>query len=170
MKINKILLFTIMLQVLILNACKPSYKSPLESPAVTKASEDTPYKFDFEQMEEDVGTDIQSAGIYGFINDFNLTGDNDAQKIIVNFDIEDNVSDSAIEILLTDTMRFIVDEANTQDFRIDGYTNEDFGNLCNIFGVNLIVKSGDKLITEYNIEKGDSVPFDPTLTIENITG
>ena len=170
MKNRKICLFLVIGLMAVLNSCKPTYKSPLESPSVTKAPEDAPYKFDFEQMEEEVGTNIQSANIYGFIKNFSLTGDNDSQKITVNFDIEENVSENAIEILLTDTMRYIVDEAQTQDFRIEGYTEDGFGNLCDIYGIDMIVKCGDEVLTEYNIVKGESVPFDPTLTIENVTG
>ncbi len=170
MKIRKLYLALVISTMAVLSSCKPTYKSPLESPSVTKAPEDAPYKFDFEQMEEDVGTNIQSANIYGFIKNFSLTGDNDAQKITVNFDIEENVSENAIEVLLTDTMRFIVDEASMQDFRIDEYTEEGFGNLSNIYGIDFIVKRNDEVVTEYNIAKGDSIPFDPTLTIENITG
>ncbi|SEA56951.1 hypothetical protein SAMN05216349_11736 [Oribacterium sp. KHPX15] len=168
MKIRKLCLILVMAQMALLCSCKPTYKSPLESPSVTKAPEDAPYNFDFEQMEEDVGTNIKSANMYGFIKDFILTGDNDTQKITVNFVIEENVTESAIELLLTDTMRFIVDEAQMQDFRIDEYTDEDFGNLSNIYGIDLIVKCNNEVITEYNIAKGESVPFDPTLTIENI--
>lgn len=170
MNIRKLCLILVIIQLISLNSCKPTYKSPLESPSVTKAPEDAPYLFDFEQMEEDVGENIQSANIYGFIKNFTLKGDNDSQNIKVYFDIEENVSENAIEVLLTDTMRFIVDEAQMQDFRIEGYTEEDFGNLSDIYSIDLIVKCGDKIVTEYIIEKGDSVPFDPTLSVENVIG
>ena len=99
-----------------------------------------------------------------------INGDNGSMVINYNVEIEENVSDEAIELLLTDAVRAIVDAANTQDFRIEVYTNESFGNLSDIYSLNMNVKCGEEIIKEYNFAKGDSIPFDPSLTIGNIIG
>ncbi len=150
--------------------CKASYVSPLETPDVTKAADDAAYDLDYNQLNNDVIDTLQDKEIYGFVKDMELTGDNGAMEINFNAEIMENVSDDATELFLTDATKAIVDGACTQDFRFEGYTNDSFGNLSSIYGLNLTVRCGDEIVKEYKIAKGESIPFDPTLTIENVIG
>ncbi len=158
------------LAVISVTACKESYVSPLETPDVTKAAEDASYDLDFDQLNNDVLDTLQGKEIYGFVKDMEVTGDNGAMEINFNAEIVEGVSDEATEILLTDATKAIVDGACTQDFRFEGYTDEGFGNLSSIYGLNMTVKCGEEVVKEYKIAKGESIPFDPTLSIENVIG
>ncbi len=158
------------LAVLSATACKKRYVSPLETPDVTKAAAEASYDLDFDQLNNDVLEALQAKEIYGFVKDMEVTGDNGTMEINYNVDIEENVTDDATELLLTDAVKAIVDAACTQDFRFEGYTNDSFGNLTDIYGLNLTVKCGGEIVKEYKIAKGDSLPFDPTLSIENVIG
>ena len=160
----------IALTVFSATGCKEKYVSPLEKPDMTLAAADAAYNLDFDQLNNDVLDTLQEKEIYGFVKEMEVNGDNGSMVINYNVEIEENVSDEAVEILLTDAVRAIVDAANTQDFRIEVYTNESFGNLSDIYSLNLNVKCGEETIKEYNIAKGDSIPFDPSLTIESIIG
>lgn len=150
--------------------CKASYVSPLETPDVTKAADDASYDLDFDQLNNDVIDALQEKEIYGFVKDMEVIGDNGAMEINFNAEIVEGVTDDATELLITDAVKAIVDGACTQDFRFEGYTNDGFGNISNIYSLNLTVKCGDEIVKEYKIAKGDSIPFDPTLTIENVIG
>ncbi len=166
-------IYTIILICLIILAttgCKEKYVSPLEKPDMTKAAADAAYDLDFDQLNNDVLDTLQDKNIYGFVKEMEVTGDNSGMEINYKVDIEENVSDDAVELLLTDAARAIVDAANTQDFRIESYSDENFGNLSDIYNINLLVKCGDETVKEYKIEKGESIPFDPTLTLENVIG
>jgi len=158
------------LTVLYSTACKASYVSPLETPDVTLAAADASYDLDFNQLNNDVLDTLQGKEIYGFVKDMDVSGDNGSMEINFNAEIEENVSDEATELLLTDAAKAIIDGASTQDFRIEGYTNESFGNLSDIYNINFTVKCGDATVKEYHIKKGESIPFDPTYTIENVIG
>ena len=158
------------LTVLSLTACKEKYVSPLEKPDMTLAASDAAYNLDFDQLNNDVLDSLQEKDIYGFVKEMEVNGDNGAMEINYNVDIEENVSDDAIDLLLTDATKAIVDAAYTQDFRIEGYTDESFGNLSEIYSLNLTVKCDGKTVKEYKIAKGESIPFDPTLTIDNVIG
>ncbi len=150
--------------------CKEKYVSPLEKPDMTLAAADAAYNLDFDQLNNDVLETLQDKEIYGFVKEMEVTGDNGTMEINYNVEIEDNVSEDAVQLLLTDAIRAIVDAANTQDFRIENYSGESFGNLSEIYSLNLVVKCDEETIKEYNIAKGDSIPFDPSLTIENVIG
>lgn len=156
--------------VLAFTGCKKRYVSPMEKPNMTKAAEDKEYDFDFVQINNDVIESLQDQEIYGFVKSIDVSGDNDNKVISLNIEIEDNVTDDAVELLLTDATKAIIDAANTQDLRIDRYTEDDFGNLFNLYSYNIKVTCGEETVREENFEKGDSVPFDPSLTIENVIG
>ena len=158
------------LTMLASTGCKEKYVSPLEAPDMTLAAADAAYNLDFDQLNNDVLDTLQEKEIYGFVKEMEITGDNEVMEINYNVEIEENVSDDAVELLLTDAVRAIVDAANTQDFRIESYSDENFGNLSDIYNINLLVKCGDETVKEYKIEKGESIPFDPTLTLENVIG
>jgi len=167
-KINNVIIVCI--TVLALTGCKEGYVSPLERPDMTLAAADAAYDLDFDQLNNDVLDTLQGEEIYGFVKDMDVSGDNGSMEINYTVSIEENVSDEATELLLTDATKAIVDGASTQDFRIEGYTNESFGNLSDIYNINLTVKCGDATVKEYHIKKGESIPFDPTYTIENVIG
>ena len=158
------------LTILATTGCKEKYVSPLEKPDMTKAAENTAYNLDFDQLNNDVLDTLQEKEIYGFVKEMDVSGDNGSMVINYSVNIEDNVSNDAIELLITDAAKAIVDAANTQDFRIENYTEDSFGNLSDIYSLNFTVMCGEETVKEYNIEKGDSIPFDPTLTIENVIG
>ncbi len=160
----------ICLTVLASTGCKEKYVSPLEKPDMTLAAADAAYNLDFDQLNNDVLDTLQDKEIYGFVKDMEVSGDNGAMEIYYNVDIEENVSENALELLLTDATRAIVDAANTQDFRIDTYTDDGFGNLTDVYSLNLTVRCGDETVSEIKIAKGESIPFDPTLTIESVIG
>ncbi len=159
-----------LMMVMTFVGCKKRYTSPLETPSMTKAAEDAPYDFDFNQINNDVIESLEDEDIFGFIKSLEVSGDNEKKEIILNVDIEDNVSYDALELLLTEATKAIVDGAHTQDFRIDLYDNEKFGNLFSMYSYSFKVTSGDTVVREETIAQGDSLPFDPSYTIENVVG
>lgn len=158
------------LTILAATGCKAGYVSPLETPDVTLADADASYDLDFDQLNNDVIDALQEKEIYSFVKEMEVTGDNGSMEINFNAEIMDNVTDDATELLLTDAVKAIVDGACTQDFRFEGYTNDEFGNLTSIYGLNMTVKCGDEIVKEYKIAKGESIPFDPSLNIDNVIG
>ncbi len=156
--------------ILTTTGCKKRYVSPLEKPNMTKAAEDQAYEFDFDQINNDVIDSLQEERIYSFVKDLEISGDNGTREIDLNIDIEENVSEDAIEFLLTDCTKAIVDAANTQDLRIDVYTNDSFGNLFDLYAFNYKVTCGDIIVREENLNIGDSVPFDPSMSFEQVVG
>ncbi len=168
---RKLFIVSLALMIIMLSTgCKEKYVSPLEKPDMNKAAPDAAYNLDFDQLNNDVLDTLQDKEIYGFVKDMEVSGDNGSMEINFNAEIEENVSDEATELLLTDAAKAIIDGASTQDFRIEGYTNESFGNLSDIYNINFTVKCGDATVKEYHIKKGESIPFDPTYTIENVIG
>lgn len=153
-----------------LAGCKKRYVSPLETPAMTKAPEDKAYEFDFDQLNNDVIEELQDKEIYSFVKAVDVSGDNEKKEIVLTIDIDKDVSDDAVELLLTDATKAVVDGAQTQDFRIDGWNEEGFGNLFELYGYTYKVTSGDEVVREETLNVGDSVPFDPTLTLEQVIG
>ena len=153
-----------------LAGCKKRYVSPLETPSVTKASEDKAYEFDFDQLNNDVIDSLQDIGIYNFVKDLSVSGDNEKKEIILEINIDKDVSDDAVELLLTDATKAIVDAANTQDFRIDVWNKESFGNLFELFSYKYKVTCAEEIVREESFNAGDSVPFDPGMSLEQVIG
>ena len=158
------------LAILSAAGCKKKYVSPLETPNVTLAPEDKPYEFDFDQMNNDVIDSLQDEEIFGFVKELDVSGNNESKEIVLNVDIVENVSTDAIEYMLTEATRVIVDAAVTQDYRITSYTSDGFGNLFEKYAYKYKVTCGNEVLVDQVIEIGDSVPFDPSLTLENVTG
>ena len=150
--------------------CKKSYVSPLETPNVTLAPEDKAYTFEFDQMNNEVIETLQDEEVFGFVKDMDVSGNNETKEIVLTVDIMENVSENALEYLLTEATKAIVDAARTQDYRITEYSDEDFGNLFEKFGYKYKVTCGDEVIVEEELAIGDSVPFDPSLTFEQVLG
>lgn len=158
------------LTILSAAGCKKKYVSPLETPNVTQAPEDKPYEFEFDQMNNDVIDTLQGEEVFEFIKDLDVSGNNETKEIVLTVDIMDNVSEDALEYMLTEATKAIVDAASTQDYRITGYTDEDFGNLFEKYAFKYKVTAGDEVVVEETVEIGDSVPFDPSLTFEQVLG
>ena len=167
---KKILFVVLCIAILSVSGCRKRYVSPLETPIMTLAPEDREYVLDFDQLNNDVIETLQEKGMFEFVKDLDISGDNDKKEILLNADITENVSEIAIEYFLTEATKAIVDAASTQDFRITMYTEEDFGNLFEKYAYKYKVTCGEEVIVDETIEIGDSVPFDPTLTIENVIG
>lgn len=168
---TKLYLAVLMCAMMVLSGCsKKRYVSPLETPSMTEASEDAAYEFDFDQMNNDVIDSLQSEGIYSFVKDLAVYGDNDKKEISLEIAIDDNVSYDAVELLLTDATKAIVDEAHTQDFRIDNWDDSGFGNLFDLYSFKYKVTCGEETVRQEEIAAGESVPFDPTLNMERVVG
>ena len=167
---KKILFVVLCMAILSATGCRKRYVSPLETPILTLAPEDREYVLDFDQLNNDVIDTLQEKGMFEFVKDLDISGDNDKKEIVLKADITENVSEIAIEYFLTEATKAIVDAASTQDFRITMYTEEDFGNLFEKYAYKYKVTCGEEVIVDETIEIGDSVPFDPSLTLENVIG
>ncbi|MBP3806233.1 MAG: hypothetical protein J6I76_20480 [Oribacterium sp.] len=167
---KKILFVVLCMAILSATGCRKRYVSPLETPIMTLAPEDREYVLDFDQLNNDVIDTLQEKGMFEFVKDLDISGDNDKKEIVLKADITENVSEIAIEYFLTEATKAIVDAASTQDFRITMYTEEDFGNLFEKYAYKYKVTCGEEVIVDETIEIGDSVPFDPSLTLENVIG
>lgn len=169
--IKAIYVLTMICSALVMTSCnKKRYTPPAETPALTKAADEAPYSFDFDQLNNDVIEDLQEKNIYNFVKDLSISGDNDNKEIVLNIDITENVSGDAVLFLLTDTTKAIVDGAHTQDFRIDEYNDDGFGNLFDMYSYSYKVSCGEEIVIEETVKAGESVPFDSSLTIENVMG
>lgn len=167
---KKLIGSVIICSAVLFSGCGKRYVSPLETPSMTKAAEDQAYEFDFDQLNNDVIESLQDEEIYSFVNDLSISGDNGNKEIVLEIDIKDNVLPDAIEMLLADSTKVIVDSAHTQDFRIDECTTDSFGNLFDMYSYHCVVKCGDQIVREENIKAGESVPFDPGMTFEQVIG
>ncbi|ETP72239.1 hypothetical protein UYO_1763 [Lachnospiraceae bacterium JC7] len=167
---KKIYIIGVMCVMMAMSGCRKSYISPLETPNMTKAAEDKAYDLDFIQLNNDVIDELQEKKIYSFVKDLSVSGDNDKREIEVLVDIEEDVSYDAVELLLTDATKALVDGASTQDFRIEEWNEEGFGNLFDLFSYKYKVTCGDEVVIEESINAGESVPFDSSMTFEQIIG
>lgn len=167
---KKIVILGIVCALMAMSGCRKKYVSPLEAPVMTKAPEDNAYDFDFDQMNNDVIETLQDEAIYTFVKDLSVSGDNDKKEIVLEADIIENVSDDAVELFMSDATKAIVSAASTQDFRIDKYTEDTFGNLFEIYSYKYKITCGEKIVREETINAGESVPFDPSMTKEQAVG
>ena len=167
---KKILFVVLCMAILSATGCRKRYVSPLETPIMTLAPEDREYVLDFDQLNNDVIDTLQEKGMFEFVKDLDISGDNDKKEIVLKADITENVSEIAIEYFLTEATKAIVDAASTQDFRITMYSEEDFGNLFEKYAYKYKVTCGEEVKVDETIAIGGSVPFDPSLTLENVTG
>lgn len=167
---KKIMYAGFLCMVLALTGCKKRYVSPLETPIMTKAAEDKEYDFDYIQMNNDVIETLQDQEVFSYLKNLDISGDNDKKEIVLEAEITENVSEDAIEFFLSEATKAIVDAAHTQDFRIDEWTDDGFGNLFDIFSYKIKVTCNGKIEREENLDAGDSVPFDTTLTLEQVIG
>ena len=167
---KRILVLCVMSLAVLLTSCKKRYVSPLETPSTTKAAEDAAYKIDFVQLHDDVLDYLEEKGIYSFVKDVDVSGDTDTKMVSLIVKIEENVSNEAIELLLTDSTKAIVDGLHTQDLRIDTFTENDFGNMMNVFTYSYKVYNDNEVIIDQTLNVGDSIPFDPKLSLETVMG
>ncbi len=167
---KKIYFVGLMCAMIAMSGCQKRYVSPLEAPNMTKAPEDQPYDFDFDQVNNDVVDSLQDKEIYGFVKDLSVSGDNEKKKFVLEADIMEDVSYEAVEYFLADATKAIVDAAHLQDFRIDEWNEEGYGNLFEKYAYRYKVTCGKEIIREESLNAGDSVPFDPAMSIEQVTG
>lgn len=167
---RKIIYVVALCTTIVMAGCKKGYVSPLETPSMTKAAEDRPYSFDYDQINNDVIDSLQDKGIYTFVKSLSVSGNDDAKEIQLDVDVIDDVSEEALELFLTDATKAIIEAANTQDLRIDSWTKDGFGNLFDMFSYKYRVTCGDTTLIEESLKAGDSVPLDPEITIEQVMG
>ncbi len=167
MKYTKAVILVLM--IVMLTACsKKRYVSPLETPNVTIADADDPYSLDFTQLNNSLIEYLEEKEIYGFVKDVTADGNNDTREIVIKAETKENVSEDAINLLLADATKAVVDDAHTQDFRIDSYSDDSYGNLSDIYSIQYIVTCNGENIVDLKVEKGESIPYDPSMSIDNI--
>lgn len=156
-----------------LSSCKPTYNPPVESPDTETMSADTPYDIDFIQINNDVienYSETDRAKIFPFIKNLEVDGSNDPKSVTLTLDIADNVSDDAIDILVTDATKMIGYEAYMQDFRLTPSDSESFGSFYDLYDYTLKVTQGGDTIYDQTFETsdGEGLPFDPSVDADTI--
>lgn len=160
-----VLLISMVLVVAVsISACKPSYEEPAADPVMTTASADTPYDFDFVQLNNDVIDSLAlKRTIFPFIKSIDIDGNNDTKNIEVTIDINQNVSDDAVQILLSEVTKDIANNAYIQDFRLKKADDEQFGSVFDIYSYAYRVTCGDQTLYDENILAGNEIPLDPSM-------
>lgn len=159
----------VIFSALSISACKPTYETPVNDPVMTTAPADAPYEMDFVQLNNDVIDDLsRKADIFPFIKSIELDGDNDKKTIEVDIDIQKDITDDAVQILLSDVTKRIGNNAYIQDFRLKKADDTQFGTVFNIYSYNYKVTSGEDVLYDDTIPAGDSIPLDPSLDADAV--
>lgn len=146
------------------SACKPSYEVQKVDPIMTTASADQPYDLDFIQLNNDVIDSLSmKKDIFPFIKSVDVDGDNDKKSIELNMDIQNGVSDEAVQILLADVTKRIANNAYIQDFRLKKADYTQFGSVFDIYSYTYKVTCGDETLYDETIAAGDDIPLDPSM-------
>ena len=162
---KKILIMSVaLISALSMVACKPSYQAPVEAPDMTTMAADAPYDMDFIQLNNDV-IDVLSrkVDVFPFIKNLDLDGDNGEKTIKVNIEIQQGVSDEAVQVLLSDVTKQIANNAYIQDFRLKKADNTQFGSVYDIYSYTYKVTCGDQVLYDETIPAGEEIPLDPSL-------
>lgn len=162
---KKILIMSVVLiSALSMVACRPSYQAPVEDPNMTTMAADAPYDMDFVQLNNDV-IDVLSrkVDVFPFIKNLDLDGDNDDKTIKVNIEIQQGVSDEAVQVLLSDVTKQIANNAYIQDFRLKKADNTQFGSVYDIYSYTYKVTCGDQVLYDETIPAGGEIPLDPSV-------
>lgn len=155
------------------SGCKPSYKSPFESPATETMSADEPYDTDFIQVNNNV-IDTYSSGdrakIFRFIKNLEIDGSNDEKYVSLTLDVDENTSEEALNILLSDLTKQISDEGQMQDFRFQPSSSTSFGTFFDVYNYKVKVTRGSETLMDETIKtnEGESIPFDPALGLDTV--
>lgn len=144
------------------SACKPSYEAPVADPVMTTMAADAPYDMDFIQLNNDLIDALsRKQDVFPFIKAIDLDGSNDDKTIRVDIDVQNGVSDEAIEVLLSEITKQIADAAYTQDFRLVKADDEQFGSVFDIYSYTYKVTCDDQVRFDETITAGGQIPLDP---------
>ncbi len=151
------------LTALSVTACKPSYQAPVSDPVMTTAAADVPYDMDFTQLNNDVlDSYSQTHVVFPFIKDMEVDGDNDQKTITLSIDIQDGVSDEAVQVLLADATKKIANNAYIQDFRLKQADSTSFGTVYDIYSYTYKVTCDGETLIENTVAAGEDIPLDPS--------
>lgn len=144
-----------------LSACKPTYQTKLESPALTTAPESKEIRLDFDQIHSDVVDTLNDDG-YDFVKDLDLSGDNEKKEFLIRIEIMENVSEEALVLFLSELMKAVGNAARTQDFRYSEPDDESFGGVFEKYGVHIVIRQSGSADREIEVKAGESFPFSPS--------
>lgn len=145
-----------------ISACKPSYEAPAADPVMTTMAADAPYDMDFIQLNNDLIDALsRKQDVFPFIKAIDLDGSNDDKTIRVDIDVQNGVSDEAIEVLLSEITKQIADAAYTQDFRLVKADDEQFGSVFDIYSYTYKVTCDDQVRFDETVAAGGQIPLDP---------
>lgn len=144
--------------------CKPSYQAPVEAPDMTTMAADAPYDMDFIQLNNDV-IDVMSrkVDVFPFIKNLDIDGDNAEKTIILDIEIQQGVSDEAVQVLLSDVTKQIANNAYIQDFRLKKADDTQFGSVYNIYSYAYKVTCDNQILYDETIPAGGEIPLDPSV-------
>lgn len=152
------------------SACKPSYETPVADPVMTTMAADAPYDMDFIQLNNDLIDALsRKQDVFPFIKAIDLDGSNDDKTIRVDIDVQNGVSDEAIEVLLSEITKQIADAAYTQDFRLVKADDEQFGSVFDIYSYTYKVTCDDQVRFDETVAAGGQIPLDPGMDGDAVT-
>lgn len=146
------------------SACKPTYEAPVDDPIMTTAPADAPYEMDFDQLNDDVIDSFSKTHVvFPFVKSMEISGNNDTKNIEVDIDIQEGVSDEAVQVLLSDVTKKIDNNAYIQDFRIKKADDTQFGSVYDIYSYTYKVTCGEDTLYDETIQPGTEIPLDPSV-------
>lgn len=151
--------------MLSLVACSPSYSPKSTPPEMTTASADQPYDMDFVQINNDIIEYYSQENLlkyFPFITDLEIDGSNDPAEIDLKLSVQENVSDDAIVILLSDIAKNIGDEAAIQDFRLKESSETSFGTVYDHYSFHYSVTVNGEVSAEDTVDAGTEFPLNPS--------
>ena len=166
MRKNKkyLIVVSAVLSAISVSACKPTYEVPVDDPIMTTAPADAPYEMDFDQLNDDVIDSFSKTHVvFPFVKSMDISGDNSTKNIKVSIDIHTGVSDSAVQVLLSDVTKKIDNNAYIQDFRIKKADDTQFGSVYDIYRYTYVVTCEGETLYDETIEPGDEIPLDPSV-------
>ena len=161
----------LMLIMIVLTSCKPSYEAPVDAPETSIRSESDPYDIDFIQINNNVIETFQDdyyKTTFPFIKDLEISGDNETMTCDLNLEVAEGVSGDAIIALLTSLTLDIGEEGQMQDFRFELPNGKNFGTFFDKYNYHYVVIQNGETMMDDTVTAGDEMPFDPTLTIDKV--
>lgn len=156
-----------------MNACSPTYKPKSDAPKMTTAAADEPYDMDFVQINNDIIDYYSQENLlkyFPFITDLEIDGTNDPAEIDLRLSVEENVSDDALAILLSDIAKNIGDEAAIQDFRLKESSETSFGTVYDHYAFHYTVIVNSEVAAEDTINAGTAFTLDPSYDLAYLKG
>lgn len=157
--------FLVLLSIILITSCTPTYNPEPNAPEMTTASADEPYDMDFVQINNDIIDYYSQENLlkyFPFITDLSVDGTNDPAEIDLILSVKENVSDEAIAILLSDLAKNIGDEAAIQDFRLKDSSETSFGTVYDHYSFHYTVTVNDEVKAEDKVEAGAEFSLDPS--------